>query len=157
MGGSAVKHPQVMRARIGTRAGELFDQCGGFTAPPRRVAVGSPLLGKQIIDLDEPVIKTTGAVFALLNDFRRESMVGCISCGECRTVCPVAIDPEEIYKKTLLKPAGTPAVAGAGECHGCGCCEVVCPSRLPLSTVIAGSCAASGSVAAGPFAAPGGD
>jgi electron transport complex protein RnfD len=26
----------------------------------------------------------------------------------------------------------------AAECHGCGCCEVVCPSRLPLSSAITG-------------------
>jgi electron transport complex protein RnfC len=25
------------------------------------------------------------------------------------------------------------------KCHGCGCCEVVCPSRLPLSTIISNS------------------
>ncbi|MDR1318107.1 MAG: 4Fe-4S binding protein, partial [Treponema sp.] len=61
----------------------------------------------------------------------------CISCGECRRVCPVGLDPEEIYKKALVLPDGEKP-AGASECHGCGCCEVVCPSRLPLSELILG-------------------
>jgi electron transport complex protein RnfC len=136
VGGSAVKNPQIMKVRIGTRLGEIFAECGGFVGKPKRIAVGSPLHGRLVTDLDEPVIKTSGAVFALL-----ESRAGgelsrsCISCGECRSVCPVGLDPEELYKRSLVsgKKDGT---SRAGECHGCGCCEAVCPSRLPLSTTI---------------------
>jgi electron transport complex protein RnfC len=166
VGGSAVKRPQVMRARIGTRIGEIFAECGGFVGKPRRIATGSPLQGRIVADLDEPVVKTSYAVFAVLDSqagaFRRQN---CIGCGECRLVCPVGLDPEELYKKTGGDPedsgagaAGllpTPGLSGGdrsiprGEppedeapaareprCHGCGCCELVCPSRLPLATVI---------------------
>ncbi|MCL2231455.1 MAG: SLBB domain-containing protein [Treponema sp.] len=143
VGGTAVKQPQVMKVRIGTRVGELFAECGGFTGTPRRIAAGSPLLGRQIMDLDEPVIKTTYALFAHRREFRRENHNSCISCGECRNVCPVGLDPEEFYKRILVEPgANSPAKKGRyAECHGCGCCEVVCPSRLPLSTAIATSVA----------------
>ncbi|MDR2096511.1 MAG: SLBB domain-containing protein [Treponema sp.] len=137
VGGSAVKTPQVMKVRIGTRIGEVFAECGGFIDKPKRIATGSPLLGWTVVDLDEPIIKTSFAVFALL-----EKQVGggprrsCIGCGECRRVCPVGLDPEELYK--WAKSAETPdAVQGrASECHGCCCCEAVCPSRLPLGKVI---------------------
>ena len=150
VGGSAVRKPQVMKVRIGTRIGEIFAECGGFTGAPKRIAVGSPLLGWPIANLDEPVIKTTYAIFALLEGFRSESQGGCISCGECRNVCPVGLDPEELYKKTLVNPGGGSSPgkgepgreiypSRASECHGCGCCEVVCPSRLPLSAAIAAS------------------
>ena len=143
VGGTAVKQPQVMKVRIGTRVGELFAECGGFTGTPRRIAAGSPLLGRQIMDPDEPVIKTTYALFAHRREFRRENHNSCISCGECRNVCPVGLDPEEFYKRILVEPgANSPAKKGRyAECHGCGCCEVVCPSRLPLSTAIATSVA----------------
>jgi len=161
VGGSAVKQPQVMKVRIGTRFREIFAECGGFKGTPKRIAVGSPLLGQPITDLDEPVIKTSYAIFALLEDFDRESQNGCISCGECRNVCPVRLDPEELYKRTLIDAKGdsyqhvsaggsygtAPERAAAGPdwksytytpaCHGCGCCELVCPSRLPLSAAIA--------------------
>jgi electron transport complex protein RnfC len=134
VGGSALKQSQVLKVRIGTRVGEIFAECGGFTGTPKRIAVGSPLLGRPIVDLDEPVIKMSYAVFALREGFRQQGKGGCISCGECRSVCPVGLDPEELYKRTLVSMKGD-----AAECHGCGCCEVVCPSRLPLSTAIAAS------------------
>jgi electron transport complex protein RnfC len=138
VGGSAVKVPQVMKVRIGTRIGEIFDQCGGFTGNPARIAVGSPLAGRTVLDLDEPVMKTSYGIFALL-----EAQMGgtvarnCISCGECRTVCPVGLDPEDLYKRVCIKRKGT--ARRTSECHGCGCCEAVCPSRLPLSRTIADS------------------
>jgi electron transport complex protein RnfC len=139
VGGSAVRKAQVMKARIGARIGDLFEECGGFVAPPKRIATGSPILGRLVRDLDEPVIKTTYAVFALL-----QGQTGggrsrkCIGCGECRVVCPVGLDPEELYKTAGI--SGGSETSGsilAKQCHGCGCCDVVCPSRLPLSAVIA--------------------
>jgi len=142
VGGSAIKQPQVMKTRIGKRIGDLFNECGGFTADPKKIAFGSPLLGQQLADLDEPVSKTNYAVFANHEEFRREKNVRCINCGECRNVCPVGLDPEELYKKSLIKkvnPASNISLNRIMECHGCGCCELVCPSRLPLSTTISSS------------------
>jgi electron transport complex protein RnfC len=139
VGGAAVKNPQVLKVRIGTRLRDVFDQCGGFIDTPYRIAIGSPLLGRTVVDLDEPVIKTSYAVFALL-----ESDVGgtisrsCIDCGECRLVCPVGLDPEELFKQIKMKP---PILSSAAFlCHGCCCCEAVCPSRLPIGTTIRSAC-----------------
>jgi electron transport complex protein RnfC len=138
VGGSAVKKPQVMKARIGKRMGELFDECGGFIGPPKRIAVGTPAAGRIVTDLDEPVTKTSYAIFALLKTHAADHPAwNCIGCGECRRVCPVGIDPEELYKGITVSRAERTAV-GAEECHGCGCCEMVCPSRLPLPGVIQG-------------------
>jgi electron transport complex protein RnfC len=136
VGGSAVRNPQVLKARIGTRFSEIFAECGGFVGKPKRIATGSPLQGHLVMDLDEPVIKTSYAVFALLEARSGgELSRDCINCGECRSVCPVGLDPEELYKRSRV--SGKKSGAGrAGECHGCGCCEAVCPSRLPLSTAI---------------------
>lgn len=133
VGGSAVKTPQVMKARIGTRIGDLFAECGGFVGDPYRIAIGSPLRGRRVADLDEPITKTCYAVFALLEQHTGGMVMrNCIACGECRRVCPVGLDPEVLFKGIK----GQKFKERAGECHGCGCCDLVCPSRLPLSTVI---------------------
>jgi electron transport complex protein RnfC len=133
-----------MRVRIGKRIGDLFEECGGFVDIPHSIATGSPLSGKLVMNLDEPVTKTTHAVFAMMKaqsgDDKKQD---CISCGGCRSVCPVGHDPEELYKRIMILHSGR--APGADECHGCGCCEVVCPSRLPLSDVILGKIAPGGS------------
>jgi electron transport complex protein RnfC len=137
VGGSAVKNPQVMRVRIGTRIGDVFAECGGFVDKPRRIATGSPLLGRSVVDLDEPVVKTSAGVFAILRgQLGGTKKRNCIGCGECRTVCPVGLDPEALYKGCYVEENREFHLKRAGECHGCGCCEVVCPSRLPLTTAI---------------------
>jgi electron transport complex protein RnfC len=146
VGGSAVKNPQIMKVRIGKRIGDIFAECGGFKASPKKIAVGSPLSGQPLSDLDEPVTKISYAVFAILEGFHMENRNSCINCGECRNVCPVGLDPEELYKKALVSgrnSANTASFAGglsgpdmSIECHACGCCEIVCPSRLPLSSLI---------------------
>jgi electron transport complex protein RnfC len=137
VGGSAVRRPQVMKVRIGTRIGEVFAECGGFTEKPKRIATGSPLLGQRVVDLDEPIVKTSFAVFAILeNQSGKRAPQNCIGCGDCRMVCPVGLDPEELFKKIEGGNFRSPAGDKPGECHGCGCCDVVCPSRLPLSSVI---------------------
>jgi electron transport complex protein RnfC len=134
VGGSAVKQPQIMKARIGTRIGELIEQCGGFIEPPHRIVTGSPLLGKEVMFLDEPVGKTCYAIAAMTKSQASDhQQQNCINCGECRAVCPVGLDPQNIYKR--IKTPGMENIPCAG-CHGCGCCEVVCPSALPLSETI---------------------
>lgn len=132
VGGSAVKKPKVLKVRIGTRLAELFAECGGFSGVPKRIAVGSPLLGRTVTDLNEPVQKTSYAVFAMLKGQTGDEIEqNCISCGECRNVCPLGLDPEELYKQA----ARSDIPKAADFCHGCGCCEVVCPSHLPLAKI----------------------
>ena len=136
VGGSAVKTPHVMRVRIGTRLRDLFAECGGFVREPQWITIGSPLSGRRVADLDEPVIKTSYAVAALLEHQTGGTVRrNCIGCGDCRMVCPVELDPEALFKAIKGPQAGTISEIIAA-CHGCGCCDLVCPSRLPLSTVI---------------------
>jgi electron transport complex protein RnfC len=137
VGGSAIKNPLVMKVRIGTRIGEIFAECGGFIDQPRRIGSGSPLLGRTVVDLDEPVIKTSFAIFAFLSgQIGGSARSKCTGCGECRVVCPVGLDPEALYKYMNGSESRDTRAGRAAECHGCGCCEVVCPSRLPLATNI---------------------
>ncbi|MCL2190684.1 MAG: 4Fe-4S dicluster domain-containing protein [Treponema sp.] len=141
VGGSAVREPRVMRVRVGKRIGDLFEECGGFVGSPCRVVTGSPFFGEPVRYLDEPVTRTSYALVAMLApQVGGHPVRGCISCGECRKVCPVGLDPEEMYKmiKVTAPDGGPRDHPGFRECHGCGCCQMVCPSRLPLPEEIRG-------------------
>ncbi|MCL2196000.1 MAG: SLBB domain-containing protein [Treponema sp.] len=134
VGGSAVRKPQIMKVRIGTRIGDVIEQCGGFVEHPFRILIGSPLSGREVVFLDEPVGKTCYAIVAMTKSQAAiHSPQNCINCGECRAVCPIGLDPQNIYKK--IRTLGTES-AGTTGCHGCGCCKIVCPSGLPLSEII---------------------
>jgi len=134
VGGSAVKRPQIMKVRIGTRIGELIEQCGGFNEKPERIVTGSPISGREVVYLDEPVVKTCYAVAAMSKHqtaFHKQQ--NCINCGECRAVCPVGLDPQFIYKRIKAVQVNDGLSTG---CQGCGCCKIVCPSALPLLETI---------------------
>ena len=58
---------------------------------------------------------------------------GCINCGRCIDVCPVALQPDQ-----LLKLSNAEDWAGADDlemqrCIECGLCDRVCPSEINLS------------------------
>lgn len=130
VGGAAVRYPQIMKVRIGTRINELIEQCGGFRERPAKIIIGSPLSGKEVVYPDEPVGKTCYAVVAMsyaqaVNHQQRN----CINCCQCRVVCPVGLDPQNIYKRIKALEIDNAESTG---CYGCGCCKIVCPSSLPL-------------------------
>jgi len=134
VGGSAVCKPQIMKVRIGTRIGEVIEQCGGFIEQPERILIGSPLSGKEVKYLDEPVGKTCYAIVAMTKSQAAIHIQrNCINCGDCRVVCPIGLDPQHIYKLVQSREIET---AGETGCHGCGACNVVCPSALPLLETI---------------------
>jgi electron transport complex protein RnfC len=134
IGGSAVRKPQVMKIRIGTRIGDVIEQCGGFIDTPEKILKGSPLSGREVTYLDEPVGKSCYAIVAMAkSQAANMPQKNCINCGECRVVCPIGLDPQNIYK--LIKSQDIES-AGKTGCHGCGCCKIVCPSALPLMETI---------------------
>ncbi|MCL2721476.1 MAG: SLBB domain-containing protein [Treponema sp.] len=134
VGGSAIKNPQIMKVRIGTRIGEVIKQCGGFSAAPERIITGSPLSGREVVYLDEPVGKTCYAIVAMSKSQAAiHGQQNCINCGDCRAVCPIGLDPQNIYKRINILEIEN---AGSTGCHGCGCCKIVCPSALPLLETI---------------------
>ena len=137
VGGASVKQPAVLRVRIGTRIGDAIAECGGFIEEATRIIIGSPLKGRAVFDLDTPITKTTQAVVALsAGQLGNVESHACISCGNCRTVCPVGLDPERLHKLSILGRYKEAVTEGASDCHACSCCAVVCPSRLPLRTTI---------------------
>jgi electron transport complex protein RnfC len=135
--GSAIASPQNVIAPIGVSIGELIEFCGGFKEEPGKVLYGGPMMGNPAASLNEPTLKTTGAITALN---RKDSILSepsaCIHCGRCEASCPFALSPVTFSKSLNL--GTTEEKVDALEkskvmlCMECGCCSYVCPANRPL-------------------------
>jgi electron transport complex protein RnfC len=133
VGGGALKRPAVLKARLGTRIGDLIEECGGFSGPPARLVLRGAIRGHSVHDLDTPITKTTSAVIALdaaeVGSARRTP---CIRCGRCRFACPERLNPDLLYRLVERGLTERAVSAGIRSCTACGACSYVCPSRVPL-------------------------
>ncbi len=131
--GSAVRRPGVLRVRIGTRVGDLFEECGGLVEPPGKVVLGGPMRGVSISSLDFPVTKGVSAIMAFTQaDARTGPEVPCIRCGACVEACPWGLVPTRLHKLIARGSITVALSEGLSRCTECGCCAFACPSRIPL-------------------------
>jgi Na+-translocating ferredoxin:NAD+ oxidoreductase subunit C len=133
VGGGALKHPAVLKARIGTPIGDLIEECGGFLGPPARLVLRGALRGHSVHDLDVPITKTTQSVTALdaeeVGSLRRSP---CIRCARCADACPERLDPDLLFRLVERGLRDRALELGLASCTACGACGHLCPSRLPL-------------------------
>lgn len=135
--GSTVTNPSILKARIGTKIGDLIEECGGFRAKPSCVVVNGIFSGHEASDLDEPVLPHSHSIVAYSEkELLRAREMPCIKCGDCVNSCPQGLDPARLFKQ-LAKGCGSEAEQeGLAECTGCGLCSYVCPSRISLASTI---------------------
>lgn len=141
--GDAIRFPKVLKVRIGTRIGDVIDECGGFIGNPERLVIGTAMQGFAVMDLDTPITKNTSQIIALTRAETRSTQVhSCMKCGRCKSVCPERLDPKILYKyldhssenEDFLRSAQE---NGLLECSECGACSFECPARIPLLQLIA--------------------
>jgi electron transport complex protein RnfC len=131
--GLAVRRPANLKVRLGTRIGDLFEECGGFSEPPARLLAGGPMMGSCQSGLEAPVTRElTGLVALSRAEIGRAAETPCIGCGRCVSACPWGLTPGEIYKSVEHRRFAEAEAAGLAECTECGCCAYVCPARIPL-------------------------
>ncbi len=136
--GSAIKEPKNVIVPIGTSIGDVIAFAGGFSQDPGKVILGGPMTGNTVYSLDEPVVKTTGAVLALsLDDSKELEPSACIHCGKCVDACPHLLNPTAFNKAMTIENTeekmATLEELSVHMCMECGCCSYVCPANRPLS------------------------
>jgi electron transport complex protein RnfC len=151
----AVEHGEALVSRITTIAGsvakasnlnvligtpicDLIDQVGGNRRTMNKLIIGGPMMGYAVNSDKVPVIKTTNCILvtSVISDVplssRSEQAMPCIRCGDCATVCPIGLLPQQLYWHARSKDFDKVQDYNIFDCIECGCCDYVCPSHIPL-------------------------
>jgi electron transport complex protein RnfC len=132
--GEALTQPGNRWVRLGTSVKELLTQAGLDQTSVAQVIQGGPMMGTPLLTLDTPVTKLTNcliaATLAELPPAPAESP--CIRCGECESVCPVALLPQQLHWYARAKDDAKMERYHLFDCIECGACSYVCPSHIPL-------------------------
>ena len=152
--GGDVQRPVTCELPIGAALGEAVALAGGPERPedPWVIIEGGPMMGRVVMDPQEPVTKKTSGVIVLparhplvlrkVRDMRREVLLAravCCQCRMCTDLCPRANLGHAINPHLVMRTLGSEGLAepppdhvtAAYLCCLCGVCEVyACPLGL---------------------------
>ncbi len=131
--GPSVKNPGNVEVLIGTPISQVFDFCGGFSVPPKKVLMGGPMMGIAQSSMDLSVVKHTNALLALDEKSAKLPESGaCIRCGRCIRACPMNLLPLNLYNNAIRDNIDELKKHHVNDCIECGCCSYVCPAKINL-------------------------
>lgn len=126
-----VKTPRNLQVLLGTPAIDCLRACGFEPEGKQRIILGGPMMGMHVQSPDMPVVKTTNCLL-VEDDKPRAPAMPCIRCGACADVCPVKLQPQELYRYAKQDNLAGSQHYHLFDCIECGCCSTVCPSHIPL-------------------------
>ena len=132
--GEGIKQPKNLMARIGSKVGDLIEECGGFKEGVAKVISGGPMMGFALSSLDVAVTKGTSGILVIPEEIvtHTEEFGPCIRCGRCIDICPMGLMPSML---SVLSEKGFYEEAkeyNLYDCFECGSCAYVCPSKRPI-------------------------
>jgi len=132
--GHGIQHAKNIRARIGTPIHHLIKQCGGYTNKVERLIMGGSMMGIALKTDHIAITKATNCLLAMTHDELRhqEAEMPCIRCGDCASVCPIELLPQQLHWYGRTKQFEQSQEYRLFDCIECGCCDLVCPSHIPL-------------------------
>lgn len=133
--GPGVARPGNFEVAIGTPVADLVEAAGGYTPRAARLVLGGPMMGHALPDDSFPITKSSLAVVVLgVEDLRATAPeLPCIRCGECASVCPARLLPQQLLWDVRAGALDRGREDGLFDCIECGCCDLACPSQIPLT------------------------
>jgi len=122
-----------VRARIGTTIGDIVGQVGGYTDCAEQLIIGGPMTGKSVSTDRVPLVKATNCILVMAKMPFPGPQLPCIRCGDCASVCPVQLLPQQLFWYACADDEDKLRDFGLMDCIECGCCDLVCPSHIPLT------------------------
>jgi electron transport complex protein RnfC len=91
------------------------------------------MMGKAISNTEIPVTKgTSGVLMMPEKEAKRQTVMPCIRCSRCVSVCPMGLEPfllMTVSEKQIWDRAEFERVM---DCIECGSCSYTCPANRPL-------------------------
>ena len=131
--GDGVANPINVRARIGTTIADIIEITGGYTDKAQQLIIGGPMTGKSVSTDRVPLVKATNCVLVMSETPAIGPELPCIRCGDCASVCPVQLLPQQLFWYACADDEKKLRDFGLMDCIECGCCDLVCPSHIPLT------------------------
>jgi len=131
--GDGVRTPMNVMARLGTLVSDILTFAGGYTDRVEQLIIGGPMTGKSVSTDRVPLVKSSNCILALSHVQALVDERPCIRCGECAIVCPVMLQPQQLYWFACTDNESKLRKFGLTDCIECGCCDLVCPSHIPLT------------------------
>lgn len=127
--GNAIKEPQNVLVKIGSRVDELLSFVGGYEDDTELILIADgPMMGKALESSLTMVVKPLNGV--IVNKYIKQIETECMKCGKCVEVCPVHLSPVLIAKN--LNNVKALKKLHAEKCIGCGLCSYVCPANIDV-------------------------
>jgi len=129
--GQGIKEPKNILVRIGTPFKNVVEFCGGLKEDADILVMGGPMMGIAQWSLDVPVVKGTSGILAWAAP-RPGLEYPCIRCGRCVENCPMTLVPTQLARYVKFDDLAAAEKWGILDCVECGCCQYICPSKIPL-------------------------
>jgi electron transport complex protein RnfC len=131
VGGPGVREPKNLVVRLGTLFRTAVDFCGGLEEGADTVIMGGPMMGLAQWTLDIPVVKGTSGILAWRSAAPAPEFP-CVRCARCVGHCPMGLEPTQLFKFVQHENWTEAEAWGILDCVECGCCQYICPSKIPL-------------------------
>lgn len=135
--GKNVKESRNLSVRVGTSLREVVEYCGGLPEHTGKIINGGPMMGKAVVNLDAPTVKTTSCILIMdEKESKRKKQTNCLRCGKCVSACPMGLEPIQLALLAKQSRWEEAEKECAMDCIECGCCLYTCPASQPLLDLI---------------------
>lgn len=137
MTGHALKDPQNVMVRVGSKVSDIVEFIGGYKEEPGKIISGGPMMGETQFTPDVTTGKAIGGLLFMTQEESKPKAVSpCIRCGKCVDICPVYLQPLYLQLYVLKNKVEEAQKLHLMDCIECGSCSYICPSARPLVEAI---------------------